>query len=94
MSPTVNLGTRSDGAPFRPCMRDECVAPAHIENCFRCAGFGEMVRAEDGATVLVTAAQASRGDLPQMAVKFLRCTGCGSDFRGIRGLEESRSGQP
>jgi hypothetical protein len=85
----VKLGTRSDGVAFRPCVRDECVAPVHIENCFRCAGFGEMVRAEDGATVLVTAAQATRGDLPQLASQFLRCPACGSDFRGIKGLEES-----
>lgn len=85
----VKLGARSDGVAFRPCVRDECVAPAHIENCFRCAGFGEMVRAEDGATVLVTAAQATRGDLPQLASQFLRCPACGSDFRGIKGLEES-----
>jgi hypothetical protein len=84
----VKLGTRSDGVAFRPCVQDDCVAPAHIENCFRCAGFGEMVRAEDGATVLVTAAQATRGDLPQLASKFLRCSACGSDFRGIQGLAE------
>ena len=86
----VKLGTRSDGTAFRPCLRDDCVAPAHIENCFRCAGFGEMVRAQDGATVLVTAAQASRGDLPQLASTFLRCPECASDFRGIKGLPESR----
>ena len=85
----VDLGTRSDGVAFRSCVRDECVAPAHIENCFRCAGFGEMVRSEDGATVLVTAAQATRGDLPQLASKFLRCSACGSDFRGIEGLPEA-----
>ena len=84
----MKLGTRSDGTPFRPCMQDECVAPAHIENCFRCAGFGEMVRAENGKTVLVTAAEASRGDLPQLATKFLRCPACGSDFRGIRGIQQ------
>jgi len=83
---SVRLGTRADGSPFRPCIREECVAPAHIENCFRCAGFGEMVR-PDGATVLVRAADAVRGDLPQMATQFLRCAACGSDFRGIAGLE-------
>jgi hypothetical protein len=37
--------------------------------------------------VLVRAADAIRGDLPQMATKFLRCAACGSDFRGIAGLE-------
>jgi len=89
MTPPVKLGTRSDGTPFRPCLRDECVAPAHIENCYRCAGFGEMVRADNGRTVLVTAADATRGDLPQLATRFLRCTACGSDFRGIRGLPEA-----
>jgi hypothetical protein len=87
----MNLGTRSDGVPYRVCVRDQCVAPAHIENCFRCAGFGEMVRATDGKTVLVTAADASRGDLPQLASRFMRCTACGSDFRGIAGLEGAES---
>jgi len=47
----VKLGTRSDGVAFRPCIQDDCVAPAHIENCFRCAGFGEMVRAERSSPV-------------------------------------------
>lgn len=62
------------------------MAPAHIENCLRCAGFGEMVRL-DGVTVLVTTADALRGDLPQLASRFLRCPSCGSDFRGIAGRE-------
>jgi hypothetical protein len=84
----VKLGTRSDGVPFRPCIQEECAAPSHIENCFRCAGFGEMVRVTDGQTVLVTAADASRGDLPQLATRFLPCTACGSDFRGIAGRDE------
>jgi hypothetical protein len=87
----MRLGTRSDGVPYRVCVRDQCVAPAHIENCFRCAGFGEMVRATDGKTVLVTAADASRGDLPQLASRFMRCTACESDFRGIAGLEGAES---
>lgn len=86
MSDPVQLGSRPDGTPFGPCLRDECVAPAHIANCLRCAGFGEMVR-RDGVTVLVTAADATRGDLPQLATRFLRCASCGSDFRGIAGLE-------
>lgn len=84
----MNLGTRSDGVPYRVCVREECVAPTHIENCFRCAGFGEMVQVTDGQTVLVTAAQATRGDLPQLATLFVRCTACGSDFRGIAGRGE------
>ena len=82
----MGLGTRSDGSPFRPCVREECAAPAHIENCYRCAGFGEMVGL-DGRTVLVRASDALRGDLPQLATKFLRCADCGSDFRGIAGLQ-------
>jgi len=88
----MNLGTRSDGVPYRVCVRDECVAPGHIENCFRCAGFGEMVRVTDGQTVLVRAADATRGDLPQLATLFIRCTACGSDFRGITGLEQAKDG--
>jgi hypothetical protein len=87
----MRLGKRSDGVPFRPCVQEDCIAPAHIENCFRCPGFGEMVRAGDGKTVLVTASDASRGDLPQLATKFLRCSACGSDFRGTAGLDEPKA---
>jgi hypothetical protein len=88
----MKLGTRSDGVPYRVCVQEECAAPTHIENCFRCAGFGEMVRVTEGKTVLVTAADATRGDLPQLATLFVRCTDCGSDFRGIAGLDERRPG--
>jgi hypothetical protein len=87
---TMKLGTRSDGVPYRVCVRHECAAPTHIENCFRCAGFGEMVHATEGKTVLVTAADATRGDLPQLATLFIRCTACGSDFRGIAGLDQGK----
>jgi hypothetical protein len=83
----LNHGTRSDGEPYRLCDEVRCTGPAHISNCFRCAGYGEMVLAS-GATTLVTAAQASRGDLPQLAIQFLRCRACGSDFRGVAGLSE------
>jgi hypothetical protein len=88
----MKLGTRSDGVPYRVCVREECAAPTHIENCFRCAGFGEMVRVTEGSTVLVTAADATRGDLPQLATQFMRCADCGSDFRGIAGLDEGKPG--
>ena len=88
----MKLGIRSDGVPYRVCVRDACAAPTHIENCFRCAGFGEMVGVTEGKTVLVTAADATRGDLPQLATQFMRCTDCGSDFRGIAGLDERRPG--
>ena len=89
--PAMKLGTRSDGVPYRVCVRGECAAPTHIENCFRCAGFGEMLRMNDGKTVLVTAADATRGDLPQLARQFMPCADCGSDFRGIAGFDEGRS---
>jgi len=87
----MKLGTRSDGVPYVLCVQEQCAAPAHIANCFRCAGFGEMVRVTDGQTVLVRAAEATRGDLPQLATLFIRCTECGSDFRGITGLTGAES---
>jgi hypothetical protein len=54
----VNLGTRRDGEPFRACDREECEAPKHIEDCFRCAGFG-LMRAE-GVAGLRKAGRAGR----------------------------------
>jgi hypothetical protein len=83
----LKYGTRSDGEPYQLCDEARCLGPTHISNCFRCAGYGEMILA-NGTTTLVTAAQASRGDLPQLAIQFVRCGACGSDFRGVAGLSE------
>ena len=87
----MNLGTRTDGEPFRACSQEEHgAAPKHIGNCFSCAGFGHLIL-RDGPVLPVTALEAREGQLRYEGAQLLRCEACGSDIRGIAGLPEQRA---